>query len=101
MFATACVTILLQRSKLTNRLSGFTTVEFSGGEGSFTIGGADSDGADLTVIFFGFLPEVNDVETIDIDAPDDVEIVDRTLELDVNPGSTAIEAEWTETIGER
>ena len=82
-------------------LGGSATVEFSGGEGSFTIGGADSDGADLTLGFFGFLPEVNDVETIDIDAPDDVEIVDRTLELDVNPGSTAIEAEFTETIEDR
>ena len=82
-------------------LGGSATVEFHSGEGSFTIGGADSDGADLTLGFFGFLPEVNDVETIDIDPPDDVEIVDRTLELDVNPGSTAIEAEWTETIEER
>jgi len=82
-------------------LGGFATVEFSDGEGSFTIGGADSDGADLTLGFLGFLPEVNDVETIEIDAPNQVEIVDRILELDVNPGSTAIEAEWTESIEER
>ena len=82
-------------------LGGSATVEFSGGEGSFTIGGADSDDADLTLGFLGSLPEVNDVETIDIDAPDDVEIVDRTLELDENSGSTAVEAEWTETIEER
>lgn len=66
-----------------------------------TIGGADSDDADLTLGFFGFLPKVNDVETINIDAPDDVEIVDRALELAVNPGSTAVSGEFTDTEEER
>ena len=74
---------------------------FEDGTGSFTIGGADRRDADLTLGFFD-LEGVNDVESIKIDAVDDnVEIVDRTLELDVNPGSTAIEAEFTETIEDR
>lgn len=79
-----------------NSLVGSTTVEFDDGQGSFSIGGADSEGADLTLGFFGFLPEVNDVETIQIDAPDDVEIVGRTLDLTVNPGTTAIGGEFEE-----
>ena len=82
-------------------LSGTTTVAFDDGEGSFTIGGADSEDADLTLGFFGFLPEINDVETIQIDVPDEVEIVGRALELAVNPGSTAVSGEFTDTEEER
>ena len=79
-------------------LVGSTTVEFEDGEESFSIGGTDSDGADLTLGFFGFLPEVNDVETIQIDAPDGVEIVGRTLDLRVNPGTTAIDGAFEEVV---
>ena len=84
-----------------DRLGGSTTIKFEDGEGSFSIGGADSDGADLTLGFLGFLPEVNDVETIAIDAPDDVDIVSRTLDLTVNPGTTAVESEWEDAEEER
>lgn len=91
-----------------NGLDGNTTVEFDSGEGSFTIGGADSDDADLTLGFFGFLPKVNDVETIEISPPEGVEIVDRTLELKVSSGSaldvsldsTAVDGEFTDVIEE-
>jgi len=49
-----------------NRLIGQTTVEFEDGVGSFTIGGANRSDADLTLGFLGFLPSVNDVETIEV-----------------------------------
>ena len=75
---------------------------FEDGTGSFTIGGADRRDADLTLGPIFDLEGVNDVESIKVDAVDDnVEIVDRTLELEGNSGSTAIEAEWTETIDDR
>lgn len=64
-----------------NRLIGSTTVTFENGSGGFTIGGSEQDDADLTLGFFGFLPEVNDVETIKITAPDNVKIVGRSIEL--------------------
>lgn len=64
-----------------NGLGGSTTVTFENGSGGFTIGGSERDDADLTLGFFGFLPRVNDVETIKITAPDNVKIVGRTIEL--------------------
>jgi hypothetical protein len=96
-------------------LNGSTTVTFENGSGGFTIGGSERGDADLTLGFLGFLPEVNDVETIEITAPNNVEIVGRSIELapDVtneiavasvqdSHGSTQEPEEgFTETIEER
>ena len=65
-----------------DRLIGSTTVAFDDGVGSFTIGGANRDDADLTLGFLGFLPSVNDVETIRLELTDsDATISQRVIDL--------------------
>jgi FlaG/FlaF family flagellin (archaellin) len=67
-----------------NALPGSTTVTFEDGTGAFTIGGANRSDADLTLGFLGFLPEVNDVETIQLSV-DNGTIADRMIDLTATP----------------
>ena len=61
-------------------LSGSVNVEFEEGTGTFTIGEEES-GADLELGFLGFLPDINDVETIEVEPSDGLDLTGLTVIL--------------------